>query len=131
MGWAETRIQALETRVEYIIRWIQDLIPQINSANQTARNAFSQYPDTSGGGGGGAFFCLPSSAVSGATGTWPTLTATSFTADVYQSASGSLTLVASGATIYNEFPAGLAASKVCFCVPDGAGNYVVVTQSCT
>jgi hypothetical protein len=130
MGWAETRIQALETRVEYLIRWIQDLIPQINNANQTARNAFSQYPNNSGGGGTGAFFALSTSGSWGATGTFPTLTPGSISTTVYQASGTSLTSLGTF-TIYNWFPASPVASKVILVEPDGAGNYVVVTQSCT
>lgn len=75
--------------------------------------------------------CQPSAAVTGATGTWPSLTPISFTADVYQIANGKLTKVVSGATVWNGLPASLAASKVCYCLADGSGAYVVISQSCT
>jgi hypothetical protein len=80
---------------------------------------------------GEAFFCQPSSAVSGATGSFPSLTPTSFTATVYQMQTGTLTSFETGATVWNGFPAALVASKVCFVTPDGAGDWVVISQSCT
>ena len=80
---------------------------------------------------GGCWYCEPSSGVTGATGTWPALTMISFTADVYQSTNGNLTKVASSATVWNGYPASLTANKVCFVLPDGAGDWNVLSQSCT
>jgi hypothetical protein len=79
----------------------------------------------------GAWYCEPSSGVTGATGTWPALTAVSFTADVSQQFNGNLTKVASSATIWNGYPASLVANKVCTVRPDGAGDWSVIGQSCT
>lgn len=80
----------------------------------------------------GVYFCqTPSSGLAGATGTWPTLTAASFTADVYQTVGTAITKIASSATIYNWFPATPATSKVTMVFPDGSGAYVVGPQSCT
>jgi hypothetical protein len=132
MSWIETRIGQAESKIEYLMRLIADLVQQLRGVQQQAHGLGSDYQDTGGTGNGpGAFFCQPSSTVGGASGSWPTLTAASFTADVYQSVAGALTLLAAAATIYNEFPAGLAAGKVCNVIPDGSGAYVVVTQSCT
>jgi hypothetical protein len=130
-GWAEQRLGALESRVEYLIRYLQDLIPQLRNAQQSARTANQQYPSFGAGVSGSALFCQPSGIVSGATGSWPTLSPISFTADVYSVSGTTITILAASATIYNWFPASLAASKVVYVVPDGAGNYVAVTQSCT
>jgi hypothetical protein len=129
-GWIETRIAAVEQRVEWLIRQVQDLIPQLRAALQQARNTSASYGG-GGGGGGGSLFAMPGSTVAAATGTYPTGTPASFTANVYTTAGGTMTLSATGATIYNWFPAALTASKICFVVADGTGDYVVVTQSCT
>ena len=95
-GWVEWRIRACEDRLEYLFRYLQDLRTQIVAAAQAARTASSTYNSAGGGGGtGGAFFCQPSGTVSGASGTWPSITAVSFTANVYSGSGGSLTLVAS------------------------------------
>jgi hypothetical protein len=79
----------------------------------------------------GAFFAMPTSTVAGASGTWPSLTATSFTGDVYRQQNGKLKKVASSQKIWNGLPASLAASKVCTIRPDGAGDWSLVSQSCT
>ena len=130
-GWVESRLGALESRVEYLVRYLQDLLPQLRSAQQSARTANQQYPYTSVGSGGGTFFCQPSGTVSGASGTWPSITPVSFTANVYQGTAGSLTLVTSSATIWNYCAASLVASKTCPVIADGSGAYAVYTQSCT
>ncbi len=130
MQWIEGRVKACEERIEYLIRYLQDLIPQLRAAAQSARTAGATY-GSSGGSSGGTYFCQPGSTVSGATGTWPSLTPISFTADVYVTAGSSGVLSMASATVYNWFPASLAASKVCFVLPDGSGTFVVVTQSCT
>jgi hypothetical protein len=122
MNWLETRIKASEERIEYLIRYLQDLVPQLRAAAQSARTASSNYGGGGGGSGSGAFFATPGSAVSGNS---------TFTANVYSFVGGTSTLVATSATIYNNFAAALVASKLCFVVADGAGNWVVVTQSCT
>ena len=31
MGWIETRVKACEERLEYLIRYLQDLVPQLRS----------------------------------------------------------------------------------------------------
>ena len=131
-GWIETRIKAAEDAIEYLRRQMQDLIVQVRQAANNARTASATYgAGGGGGGGGGTYFCLPSGPVSGATGTWPSLTPVSFIADVYTTAGGSMTLSAASATCWNFFPAGLIASKVVFLAADGTGNFVAVTQSCT
>jgi hypothetical protein len=128
-GWVETRIIQIEQRLEYWIRQIQDLIPQLRAAAQTARNAFSQYQPGAGG-GGVIYFCLPTT-ISGASGSWPSLTPGSQSGlTVYQAQGTTLTSVGTF-TVYNWYPAAPSASKVAMCLPDGAGNMVLVAQSCS
>ena len=50
---------------------------------------------------------------------------------MYQGNAGSLTLIATAATIYNYCGGALVASKTCPVVADASGNYAVYTQSCT
>jgi hypothetical protein len=115
--------------LEYLKRMLQDLTQQLKAVQQQARTASSG--DGGGGGGAGSFYCLPSSAVGGAAGTWPTLTPASFTADVYQANGAALNLVQASAQCYNFMPAGLVTSKVVYLSADGQGNFDAVTQSCT
>jgi hypothetical protein len=78
------------------------------------------------------FFCkTPSSGSWGATGSFPSLTPGSFTADVYRAAAGSLSEAKAGATVYNYFPASPAVSKVVEVFSDGQGNFITGPQSCT
>lgn len=130
MGWIESRVKAVEERVEWLIRQVQDLIPQMRNAAQTARAASATYGGGGGGGGGGVFFCFPSAGVSGAGGTWPAISPVSFTADVYTVAGGSITLSASSATCWNYFGAPLVASKIVALAADGTGAFDALTQSC-
>lgn len=129
-GWAETRIAAVERTVEWILRQVQDLIPQIRAAQESARTANQQYPTPAASSGGGCFYCRPSAIVAGATGTWPALTPSSFIADVYQANGGSISLIAAGASCWNFMPAALVASQVVFLAFDGAASYNTVSQSC-
>jgi hypothetical protein len=128
-GWIETRIRACEEALEYLKRQILDLTQQLRAAAQAARTAST---GLGGGGGGssGSFWCLPSAAVGGATGTWPTLTGIGFTANVYGANGASLVLIKASAQCYNFMPAGLVSGKVVALVADGQGNYDSVTQSC-
>ena len=80
----------------------------------------------------GIYFCLtPSSGTWGATGSWPTLTAGTFTADVYEAEGSTLTKIATSAAIFNWFPSTPANSKVTMLFLDGTGSFVVGPQSCT
>jgi hypothetical protein len=128
-GWIETRLVAAEQGLEYLKRLLQDLIPQLRAAAQQARNAGAAYGG-GGGGGGGTFFCQPSSPVAGATGTWPAITPTGFTADVYTTAGSGITLSAASAQCWNFMAAGLVASQTAALVSDGSGDFATYTQSC-
>ncbi len=83
-----------------------------------------------GGGTTGAFYCMSNSGAWGATGSWPSLTPGSITADVYQALGTDFDLVVSSATIRNWFPASPANAKVLMVFPDGTGDYVAGPQSC-
>lgn len=74
-------------------------------------------------------WCRLSGSLGPATGTWPSLTATTTTADVYQGSGTGLAPVASGATIYNRRDVTWAAGKTTFLVPSG-GGYAIVDQDC-
>jgi hypothetical protein len=76
------------------------------------------------------YLCQPSSAVSGAAGTWPNITAVSFTADVYTVSGSTMNKFASDATIFTWLAAPLVANKTCWLLQDSSGNFVVIDQSC-
>jgi hypothetical protein len=127
MSW-EQRVYTLEQRVEYVLRYLQDLLDQIRAAAQNARNAYAQ-AQPGGTGGSGVYFCLPTS-LAGATGTWPSLTPGSQSLAVYQVNAGALVSVGT-ATVYNFYPAATSASLVLSVTPNGDGTFSAVAQSCT
>lgn len=118
------------------ITTLQDKIAQLTARIITLEQAQQNtgYGYAQGGGGGGIFYAItPASGSWGATGTFPSLTAGSFTANVYASGGSgpALTLATSSATVYNWFPASPANSLVIEIFVDGSGNYVTGPQSCT
>lgn len=78
----------------------------------------------------GHFWCQLSGSLGPATGTWPSITATSTTANVYVGSSTSLTLYASSATIYNRRNVTWAASKTTLLLPNADGSYDIDDQDC-
>ena len=81
------------------------------------------------GGSGADLWCQLGGSLGPATGSWPSITATTTTANVYQGSGTSLSLVSSGATIYNRRNVTWAASKTTFLVPSGSG-FAIVDQDC-
>ena len=120
MGWVDDRISACESRIEYLMRLIQDLRDQILRADQNARNAFAQASPGQISPTGGAYVCTPGSVIAAGG-------SASVTVSVMQS--GVQTSVGSQ-IVYNPYGAATVASKVCTLVPDGQGNFVVYAQSC-
>jgi hypothetical protein len=80
-------------------------------------------------GGAADLWCQLSGTLGAATGTWPSITATTTTADVYRGTPTGLSLVASGATIYNWRNVSWSAAKTCYLVPSADG-YAIVDQDC-
>jgi hypothetical protein len=131
MSWIENRIAALESRVEYAVRYLQDLTQQVLAAAQTARQVAANYPVFSSGGSGGAYTCLPTAAVNGAIwGDDAPISGTSFTADVWQW-NGTTPTALGPRNCINTLVDGLLADQPCPCTPDGNGNFVTISQGCT
>lgn len=131
MSWIDNRLGALETRCDYIYRWVLALVQQVNAANQGVRQAQANYPASSGSSGGGVYVCYPSSGISGAT--WSSDAPSSpgsASLTVYQVQGTTVTSMGTN-TVYNWLPAAVVASKACYCLPDGDGNYITVSQSCS
>jgi hypothetical protein len=128
MDWPG-RIYALEQRFKAIGRTLSDVLSRLARVETNLQ----QIP--SGGSGGGApvrsYWCRPSAAVAAATGTWPSLTPATFTADVYVSDAGSLASAATGATVYWWYKDGIAANKLVGLTPNGDGSYDGRHDSCT
>jgi hypothetical protein len=128
MGPLETRLAALERRFENLKFDEEQLKAQVKAALQTARNAYGQWTPQ-GSANGSVYFCLPTT-LGGATGSWPSLTPASQSLTVYQVKGTSISSLGTF-TVYNWYPAAPAASKVLLVLPDGAGSFVAVAQSCT
>ena len=130
MGWIETRIFELEKRLEYWIRQIQDLIPQLRAAAQTARNAFGQYTIPSSGGGGNPLYCVLSSglAASGVPGAGSPTTLSSQT--LYKISSGGFVSTTSSADVYNGMPNAISSGTTVIVLVNDDGTYSVIAVAC-
>jgi hypothetical protein len=129
MDWPG-RIYSLEQRAKAFARTLADVLARLARAEVNIQ----QSQGGGGFGGGGAvrsYWCRTPGTVAVATGTWPSLTPTTFTADVYLSDSGALTSFATGATIYWWYKDAAAANKLVGLLPNGDGTYDARHDSCT
>lgn len=124
--------------VDELQRRIEDLATKqaqmLSRLAETEQSTIKVWMDQGGGGGGSqvkALWCMTPSAVSAATGVWPTLTPHTFTADVYANGSGTLTIVAPGSTVYWWYKDAIAAGKLIPVIPNADGSYDAVASSCT
>lgn len=126
--------QARELEQEARIKWLDR---RLRVAEDQIAEALQSIPRMLGGGGGDggaparSYWCRTSGSVAAATGTWPSLTPATFTADVYANDSGSLSSVATGATIYWWYKDGIAVNKLVGLTPNGDGTYDGRHDSCT
>lgn len=124
----EARIRILEDSLKRAWSAINNLIGRMIRAESRIQSIGS---GGGGGtsGGGNPCYCLPTT-LGGATGTWPALTPASESLTVYMVSGTTITSLGTF-TVYNWFPATPAVSLVLLVLPDGAGNYVAVSQSCS
>jgi hypothetical protein len=110
---------------------------RLKLAEDRIAEASQAIPRILAGGGGGdgsasrSYWCRTSASVAAATGTWPSLSPATFTADVYVSDGGALVQAATGATIYWWYKDTAAANKLVGLVPNGDGTYDARHDSCT
>jgi hypothetical protein len=129
MQWIEDRILQIERRLESLVRQIQDLIPQLRAAAQTARNAFQQYQPGSGG-GGSPLYCIVSGGLA-ASGTIGSGSPTSLASQsVYSITGGAFVLVSSSATVYNGLPDAISSSASCILLANADGTYSIIAVAC-
>ena len=130
MAWVESRILLAERSVEDLYRRLLDVFDQLKMIRQQVRAMGQRVPGGAPPGeGGGAYVCLAPSAVHGSwSGSAPS-SAGSFSATVYQ-VQGTVPTSIGTKTVFNWMPSDTVAGKACNLAPDGAGNYVVVSQSC-
>jgi hypothetical protein len=130
MSFLEDRVGPLEARFEGLARLVQDLIPQIRAAAQTARNAYGQYQPTGSSGGGFPVFCVLTStlAASGVVGSGTPSSVSSQT--VQKISGGAWVSVSTGATIYNGSTNSIASGKTAICIANDDGSYSAVGVAC-
>lgn len=126
-------------RVEELERRIDELTSRLarseNRLAQTEQSAAKLWGGTTILNSGAANVALwtisPSSGVTAATGVWPTLTPSTWTEDVYSDVGGTLTSVASGATIRWWYKDADPGNRLVPVIPNGDGSYDAVADSCT
>jgi hypothetical protein len=126
--------QSRELEQEARLKWLDRRLRLAEERIAEALQAIPRAWDSGQGNGGGStrsYWCRTSGTVAVATGTWPSLTPTTFTADVYVSHSGALASVATGATIYWWYKDTAAANKLVGLIPNGDGTYDARHDSCT
>lgn len=129
MGWIEQRIGTCETRLEYLLRLVNNLTAQLQGNRQAIQGTY-QRPDDTGTTGGGAFFA-DFLTLGGCAGALTGATPTSTTGDVYRIDSGAFVLVASGATILNGLPDATDNTMRQILAQNTDNTYTVTGQSCT
>ena len=93
------RLGQLEARFERLRLDLQDCQRKLTTALQQIRDGQAKYVAPGGGSANSIFWCQAPSAIAAASGTWPDLTPTTFTANIYVDQGGSLNLVASSQTV--------------------------------
>ena len=129
---SQARIGEIERRMNGVQRDIADALSRI-AALQQLLNKLANGLGLGGSAGGSTrlhWARVPVGGVDAATGTWPSLSPSSFTSDVYRGG-GSLALVAEDATVYWYYLDGADEGSLVPCLPNGDGSYSAVTNSCT
>jgi len=132
MNYQAGQLNQLEARFERLIADVQALEARMARAEQQIRDT-----QTGGGGGQGSiggtvFWARMPSSVSAASGSWPTLTPSTFTSDIYADVGGTLTLQATSQTVrwfYKD--AGSSGSLVPVEPADSGTNWDAIANSCT
>ncbi len=123
------RLLDFEARFERFRLIVQAIQRQLAALAATPANAISGGSTSSGG---QLYWARMPSAISAASGSWPTLTPSTFTSDIYVDVAGTLTLVASSQTVrwfYKD--AGISGSLVPVEPVDSGTNWDAIANSCT
>jgi hypothetical protein len=99
MNGTLNRLEQLEARFERLRLDLQDTQRKLTQALQQIRDGQARYVPTGGGSANAIFWAHAPAAIAAATGSWPTLTPSTFTSDIYADQAGTLTLVASSQTV--------------------------------
>ena len=124
-------VNELQRRIEELATRVAQLNSRLTEDEQSTAKLWQ---GDGGGGSGGttaSYWCRTPGAVAAATGTWPTLTPTTFTADVYSNLGGTLTSVATGATIFWWYKDAAVINKLVPLMANNNGTYDAIADSCT
>jgi hypothetical protein len=124
------RVREIERRLSRALRDIDATKAQVRELSQMLPRAWAN-GDPGADGGGGSLYLTRCPGVAAASGTWPTLTPSSYTADVYDTAGGSLVLVQASATIYWWYLDGADEGKLAPVAKNSDGTYYAVLDTCT
>jgi hypothetical protein len=131
-GWIENRLYALEQRVEYLMRLLQDLLPQLRSAQQNARNAFAQWNPGGGSGGASVYVCVLGAALPAGTAPAGGAPGSLAAQTIYRIADGGASYTTVGtATVYNPYLSAGTSGRIVTVIPNPDGSYTAIGQSCT
>ncbi len=78
----------------------------------------------------GVFYALPASGIPGTTGTWPSISMASTTADIYQRTNGDLSKVQANGTIWNAMPDPTIVNHRLILSLNPDGTYDVIGMAC-
>jgi hypothetical protein len=124
------RIYILEESLRRLYRDMLDAQHRLARIEQMLSQLAAGSGGPSSGGGGSLYWCRTPGSVAAASGTWPAITPSTFTADVYIDAGG-LTLQYSGATIRWFYKDTEVVNKLVPCMSNNDGTFDAIASSCT
>lgn len=128
---AEGRIIRLELLLMAQAEQLRALSTRATALEGQSRQPLAMMWDPGGGGSTVSLWAMTPSAVAAATGTWPTLAPSTFTSDIKKDVGGTLTTVATGASVRWFYKDAIAAGKLVPVMDNGDGSYDGRANSCT
>ena len=128
-----TRLRELEARFERLLFDFQGFKAQVASLiNQVQTQQSGGGGPQNGGGGGGLFWAHAPSTIAAATGSWATISPTTFTSDIYADVGGTLALQASSQTVNWFYKDSAAINSLIPVEPiNGGSAWTAIGNSCT
>jgi hypothetical protein len=125
-----TNSEARICRLEMLLSSINRTLAKVDQRLDNLESQIRQIPPGGGGGGAVAAFWVKGTFAAGA-GSWPGITPTVQTLDVYRDVGGVPTLFAAGATVRWFYLDASGANKLIPVTPNGDGTYDAINASCT
>ena len=126
------RLDQLEARFERLRLDLQDVQRKLTQVLQQTRDLQAKYVPTGGGNGNSIFWAHAPSAIAAATGSWPSLTPSTFTSDIYVDLGGTFAPVASSQTVRWFYKDSAASGSLIPVAPtDNGAAWDAIGNSCT